>query len=344
MARLPNHVGIDFGNHSVKAVELKGIDSDSPSLVNFGSQPTPHGVINSADPEHQKQLANALRELYSASSIKNKNVVLAIPESAVFTRFLELPGIKDEEIDAAVFYEAKQYIPVPIEDVQMSRIKIGFNQDKNAPRILLVAAPKKIVEIYKSVTQMAGLDLIAIETESIAMGRAMYRAVKDKHMVMLDFGAETTDMSVMSDGHLVFSQSISIGSDSLTQAIINQFNFEYVQAEEYKRNYGMRADMLEGKVAAALQPVMDSILTEVRRGIEFYKTKTLMPAPTRYLLNGDGALLPGLSEYISNSMQVNTEIADPWINIQIPSKYESIIAKSKPSFTVAIGLALKDDA
>lgn len=343
MAKLPNHVGIDFGNHSVKVVELSNITSPTPSLVNFGSHPTPQGVINSADVENQKLLANALKELYSASNIKERKAVLAIPESSVFTRFLELPGIKDEEVSGAVYYEAKQYIPIPIEEVQMSYIKIGFNQDKNAPRILLVAAPKKIVDMYIGVAETANLEPIAIETESIAMGRAMYRATKDKHMVMLDFGAETTDMSVMSEGYLVFSQSISIGSDYLTQAIINQFNFEYVQAEEYKRNYGLTPDVLEGKVAASLSPIMDSILTEVRRGIEFYKTKTLMPAPTRYLLNGDGAMLPGLSEYISKNMSVDAEVADPWTNINVPRKFADIISKSKPSFSVSIGLALKDE-
>jgi type IV pilus assembly protein PilM len=343
MSKLVNHVGIDFGNHSVKAVELKDLASPTPSLINFGSQPTPHGVINSADEDHQKKLSDAIRELYSGSKIKNTKVVLAIPESAVFTRFLELPGIKDDEIQNAVFYEAKQYIPIPIEDVQMSYIKIGFNADKNAPRVLLVAAPRKIVDIYINVADKAGLEPIAIETESIAMGRAMFRATQEKQLVMLDFGADTTDMSVMSDGYLVFSQSISIGSDALTQAIVNQFNFEYVQAEEYKRNYGLMQDMLEGKVALALKPIVDSIITEVRRGIEFYKSKTLMAAPTKYLLNGDGALLPGLDAYIASSLNVSSEIADPWNNIKVPAKFESVINKSRPSYSVAIGLALKDE-
>lgn len=343
MSKLDNHVGIDFGNHSVKAVELKGITSPTPSLVNFGSQPTPHGVINSADEDHQSKLADALKELYSGARIKNNKVVLAIPESAVFTRFLELPGIKDDEIQSAVFYEAKQYIPIPIEDVQMSYIKIGFNADKNAPRVLLVAAPRKIVDIYVNVADKAGLEPIAIETESIAMGRAMYRATGEKQLVMLDFGANTTDMSVMSDGYLVFSQSISIGSDALTQALVNQFNFEYVQAEEYKRNYGLIQDVLEGKVALALKPIVDSILTEIRRGVEFYKSKTLMPAPKRYLLNGDGAMLPGLSQYIAYTLGVESEIADPWTNIVVPNKFQEVINKGKSSYSVAIGLALKDE-
>lgn len=343
MAQLPNHVGIDFGNHSVKAIELDGINSKTPSLTNFGSQPTPHGVINSGDKQHQQQLADALKALYSASKIKNKKVVFAIPESAVFTRFLELPGIKDAEIEQAVFYEAKQYIPIPIEDVQLSFLKIGFNQDKNAPRILVVAAPRKIVDIYLNVSQLAGIEPIAVETESVAMGRAMFRATQEKHLVMLDFGAQTTDMSVMVDGNLVFSQSISIGSDSLTQAIVNQFNFEYTQAEEYKRNYGLVADVLEGKILTALKPVMDSIITEVQRGMEFYKSKTLMASPKNFLLNGDGALLPGLGEYISNSLSVQAQIADPFTNIKMADKFAQVIDKSKPSFSVSVGLALKSE-
>ncbi len=341
MAKLPSHVGVDFGNHSVKAVHLDDIESSSPTLVNFGSQPTPQGVINSPDAEHMKQLIKALKQLYTASNIKNDKVVLAIPESSVFTRFLELPGIKDEEIQSAVYYEAKQYIPLPIEEVQLSFLKIGENKEKNAPRILLVAAPIKIVKLYQEIADGAGLDLIAIETESVALGRATFRALKDRHIVMLDFGADTTDMSVMSDGSLVFSQSISIGSDALTQSIINQFNFEYVQAEEYKRNYGLVPDVLEGRVAASMQPVMDSIITEVRRGIEFYKSKTLMPAPNRYLLSGDGALLPGLADYISQNLGVAAELLDPWANIKVPNKFKEIIAKNKPSFAVSIGLALK---
>jgi type IV pilus assembly protein PilM len=343
MARLPDHVGLDFGTHSVKAIELRNISSKTPDLVNFGSQATPHGVVNSADEQHQKQLADAVKELYDSSKIREKNVVLAIPESAVFTRFLELPGVKDNEIESAVFYQTKEFLPIPVEQVQMSFIKVGFNKDKNAPQVLVVAAPKKIVEIYMNIMEMAGLVPIAIETESIATGRAMYRAQQKKQLVMLDFGANSTDMSIMTDGFLVFSQSISIGSDALTQAIINQFGFEYVQAEEYKRNYGLVPDALEGRVYSTLKPIMDSIITEVQRGVEFYKSKTLMAAPKDYVFVGDAALLPGLTDYFNSAINVNSIVADPFTNITVPNKFKAVIDKKKASFTVATGLALKNE-
>lgn len=343
MSKLPDHVGIDFGNHSVKAVEIKGLGTTSLELVNFGSQRTPHGVINSEDDVHQNQLADALKTLFSTGKIRNKLVVMALPEASVFTRFLEFPGVKEEELENAVYYQAKEYIPMSIDDVQMSYVSVGFNQEKNAHKVLLVAAPKKIINIYLTVAEKAGLQPIAIETESVAMGRAMFKSTGMKHVVMLDFGATSTDMSIMLDGQLVFSQSIAIGSDSLTQAVVNKFNFEYQQAEEYKRNYGVVEGILEGKMYATLSPILEAVLTEVRRGIEFYKNKTLASAPSNVLLSGDGALLPGLADYISKNLGVSAILSDPWKNIVVPDKFRNIVTKSASSYSVAIGLALKDE-
>jgi len=342
MAKLPDHVGIDFGTHSVKAVELKNVSS-TPELINLGSQLTPKGVINSEEKQDQKKLADVLKKLYDDSKIKNRNVVMALPEFSVFTRFLEFPGVKKEELKDAVFFEAKQYIPMSINDVHMSFVTIGFNEEKNAPRVLLVAAPKKIISIYTEIANLADLDLIAIETESVAMGRAMFKATQKRDLVMLDFGANSTDMSIMSNGYLVFSQSIAIGSDSLTQAIVNKFSFEYSRAEEFKRNYGLVQNVLEGKIYGALSPIVESILMEVQRGIEFYKNKTASASPSDYLLNGDGALLPGLGEFVSKYLGVNAQIANPWTGITVDNKFKDIIAKGGPSYSVAIGLALKDE-
>lgn len=343
MAKLPEHVGIDFGTHSVKAVELGSILMGKPRLVNLGSQATPKGVINSEDKMDQKKLADVLKKLYDASGIRNNKVVMALPEFSVFTRFLELPGVKKEELKDTVYYEAKQYIPLPLNEVQLDYIPIGFNTEKNAPRVLVVAAARKVIDIYVNIAIEANLDLIAIETESVAMGRAMYRATGKKDLVMLDFGANNTDMSILSEGNLVFSQSIAIGSDSLTQAIVNKFNFDSSRAEEFKRNYGLVANVLEGKIAKVLAPIMDSIMVEVRRGVEFYKSRTLSIAPVDYILSGDGALLPGLKEYVSKALNVSATLAMPWNNIVIDPKFNDIAMKGAPSYSVAIGLALKDE-
>lgn len=341
MSKLPDHVGIDFGNYSVKAVELQNIRSN-PTLVAFGSQPTPSGVLHSDNPMNQQKLADSLKSLYRSAGIRNKKVVLAIPESAVFTRYIDLPGLKENEIETAVYFKAKQYLPIPVEQVQMSYIVLGFDPGKNAYAILLVAAPIKTINVYLEVVAKAGLEAIAIETESIAVGRAMYKATNASHVVILDLGSRTTDMSIMYGGQMIFSQSIAIGSDSMTQAIVNQFGFDYNQAEQYKRNYGVTPNILENKIYNTLKPILDALLVEVQRGVEFYKTTTLRHSPKDYLLNGDGALLPGLAEFIQGSFGVNAYIADPWVNIRVPEKLQNLVQKNKPSYSIAVGLALKD--
>jgi type IV pilus assembly protein PilM len=341
MAKLPDHIGLDFGNHSVKAVQLKNLESEKPELVGFGSQPTPTGVINSDDEQHQKQLADALKVLHGDGSFRTKNIVAALPESSIFTRFLEFPGVKEKELQEAIHWQAKQVVPIPIDEVQMSWIVLGRDESKNSYRVLLVAAPKKLIDLYIGIINKAGLNPIAIETEAIASGRTIYKSSKIQDAVMLDFGSQSTDMGIMTNGELVFSQSISVGSDALTRAIASDFSFEYEQAEEYKRNYGLDASQLEGKIYQSLKPIMDSIIAEVRRGVEFFKTRTLQSPPNQYLLIGDGALLPGLVVYLSQELSANVTLADPWASIKVSNKQEAILSKGKPAYAVSVGLALK---
>jgi type IV pilus assembly protein PilM len=298
-------------------------------------------VGNRSESRHQKQLAESVKALFKEAGINNDKVVFAIPESSVFTRLLELPNIKEDELEGAVYYQAKQLLPIPIEDVQMSYLPLGHNDAKNAHDVLFVAAPTKIVDIYKMVADYADLDLLAIETESIAVGRAVYKSMKHKDCIILDFGAQSTDMSIMSDGNLVFSQSIAIGSDSLTQALVNQYNFDYAQAEQYKRNYGLIQTAVKGKIFETLKPIVDMIFTEVKRGIEFYKSHTLQPAPSLIILSGDGALLPGLDSYITQDLSIKSELADPWKGIEIPGKFKDIVEKVKPAYVVSVGLSMK---
>jgi type IV pilus assembly protein PilM len=342
MAKLPEHIGLDFGNHSVKAVQLRNIES-KPELVAFGAQPTPIGVINSEEEEHKKQLTQALKLLHGDGNFRTKNVVAALPEFSIFTRFLEFPGIKEDELDESVHWQAKQVIPIPIEEVQMDKIILGRDESKNSYRVLLVAAPKKLINLYIDIINKAGLNPVAIETEAIASGRAIYKAAQIDDAVMLDFGSQSTDMSIMTGGELVFSQSISVGSDSLTRTIASEFSFEYDQAEEYKRNYGLDSSQLEGKIYQAIKPIVDSIIAEVRRGVEFYKNRTMMSPPTQYLLLGDGALLPGLVVYLSQALGANVMLADPWDNIKVNQKQEAILSKGRAAYAVSVGLALKNE-
>lgn len=341
LKKLPDHVGIDFGNYSVKGVDIKDI-SKSPTLVGVSTQPIPSGLENENNEVNEKEAVKALKLLYKNTGISNKNVVIAMPESTVFTRFITFPGLKENEIETAVYYQAKQYLPIPVSDVNLNYIILGYDERNNSHNVLVLAAPKKLVETYTNVVYKAGLEPLAIETESVAIGRSMFKSTGLKDAVMVNLGSQTTDVSVMSEGRILFSQSMVIGANALTQALMNEFRLEYDQAEQYKRTYGVKRGELEDKMYNVLKPILDETVKEIQRAVEFYKTSAVRSAPKDYLLNGDAALLPGLPEFLKAEYNLNAYVADPWNNIQVSEKYQQVINKNRPSYAVAVGLALKD--
>lgn len=339
---LPNFFGLDFGNHTVKIVQLKG-QKGKPSLVSYGGVSTPFGVIRSENEEHQKSLADETKKLVKTLNIKTNNCVVALPESSIFTRLITIPGMKPQEVENAVYWEAKQYIPVDLEAVQLDWMEVGETVvgETVQKKILLVAAPKTLVELYVKVVQMAGLEPIALETEAIANVRAMSNSTQNSNAIILDFGAQSTDLVVMSKGNLLFSQTLSTGSDALTKAIMQDYALNEEQAEQYKRTYGIDETQLEGKLVQSLAPVMNSIVDETRRALGFYRTHAAEEAPDKVFLVGDGAKLPGLSAYMTKALGVESMIGNPWNNIDLGDRFAQELASGSPGYSVAVGLALK---
>lgn len=338
---LPQHFAIDFGAHSLKLVNIAK-RGNSWELKNIGSVQTPAEVLNSYKEEHKTQMVDAIKSLVAEAKVPYKEVAVALPESAVFSRVLTIPKVTDAEVTDAVYWQLKQFLPYPIEDVQSDFTELTVDQNGQR-KMLAVAAPKKLVELYVEILERAGLTPVAIESETLSILRSVKYAQDARDAVILDFGSNTTDMAIMKEGELFFSQSIATGADLLTKALVNEFQLSYAQAEEYKRIYGMRSDAVDGKIRNAMKPVLDMIVTEVLRGIEFYKNEVGAVPPNLAILSGEAALLPALSEYLESILGYDVQLADPWRPIVVPNNIAEIVRKSSPAFTVAIGLCLKDE-
>ncbi len=338
---LPQHFAIDFGTHSIKLVNLVK-RGKSIELRNIGSAQTPPEVLNSYKEEHKTQLIDAIKGLVAESRVPEKEVAIALPESAVFSRVLTIPKVSDEELTDAVYWQLKQYLPYPVEDVQSDFTSLTVDPSGQR-KVLAVAAPKKLVDLYVELLERAGLITVAIESETLAILRSLKLAHEVSDAIVLDFGSNTTDMAIMKEGELYFSQSIATGGDLLTKALVNEFQLSFAQAEEYKRIYGMRSDAVEGKIRNAMKPILDMIITEVLRGIEFYKTEVGAVPPNTVLMAGEAALLPALPEYLNAILGYDVRVADPWRPIVVPNNVAEIVRKSSPAFATSIGLCLKED-
>jgi type IV pilus assembly protein PilM len=347
---LPDFFGLDIGSHSIKVCQVKW-SGQKPSLVALGTTNTPIGIVGSENEEHQKELARNIKLALKDADISTNKVVVGLPEASIFTQLVTIPKVEESKIEELVHWEAKKYIPIPVDEVRIDWIFLGERTVNGQAQldIFLIAAPNKLIDRYLGVLKFASLEPIGIETESIATTRALWwpqqmaiRQGDSIPVLILDFGAKSTDLSVVQGGVLLFSQSLVTGSDALTEAIASSFGLEIQQAEEYKRSYGLDETQLEGKIANALKPVMQVIVSEVNKTLDFFRSRFEKSTPRRLLLVGDGAKLPNILMYMATEIGIETSLADPFANVEISKRIKSKIEQiSSAAYCVPLGLALK---
>lgn len=336
-------VGLDIGSHSIKLVELAK-DKSGYELRAAGSSPTPPKSLTSTLAADQEALAIAVKKLISDSGVTNREVSIALPESQVITRVVEdVPQLSARELTSAIQWEAEQYIPLPLAQVNVdfTILRDAKQTGTNKMEVLLVAAPKVLIEKYVHILELADVTVVGAETEIIAASRALVRTVPTlKTVMVVSLGAQTTDLAILHSGVLAFTRSISAGGEALSRAVAQGLDFELAQAEEFKRTYGVEQDKLEGKIAAATKPVMDTIVSEMTRAIAFYQEKYKGERVETVLLSGGTARLPGMVVFIAQALGIEAQLANPWVGIQKGSQF-AVLDTEGAVFSVAVGLALR---
>lgn len=340
-------VGLDIGFSSIKIVSLLR-DKEQSKLVSLGSIVAPQpGMVSDADADLE-DLANTIKKLLTATKIDQKDVIAALPESKVFTRVIDdLPYLTDNELSSAIRYAAEEFIPMSLSDVNLNwQVLVrSDNKDKGARTVVLViASPKRVIAKYIKVLEMAGLRPRALETETIAVTRSLVgNNPFSPSTLIIHLGATTTDFAAVSKGLIWFTRSIATGGMALTRSLVQRFNFEINQAEQYKRIYGLMEDQLEGKVFEVLKPLIDIVASEGHRVIQAFETKYPSNPIKRVVLSGGGAKMPGLVIYLANILGLEVQEADPWYLIAKDKNITAKLAQDASSYSIAVGLALRED-
>ncbi|MBI2020285.1 type IV pilus assembly protein PilM [Candidatus Daviesbacteria bacterium] len=339
-------VGLDIGLSSIKAVSLAA-DHGQFKLLSLATISSPQPGMLSDNEADLEAVAQSIKKLLSSARIDTREVVMALPESKVFTRVIDdLPYLTDQELSSAIRYAAEEFIPMPLLDVNLNWQVLSRSDNKNKKErtvVFVIASPKNIVSKYIKVLGLAGLTPKALETEIIAVTRSLVgNNPFSPNTLIVQLGSTTTDFATVAGGLIWLTRSISTGGMSLTRSLAQQFNFEVVQAEEYKKVYGLLEDQLEGKVLEALKPIVDIIVTESKRVIQGYNTKYPQNPVKRVVLSGGGAKMPGLVIYFANNLGLEVQEADPWFSISKDRAIASKLTKDAPLYSVAVGLALRE--
>jgi type IV pilus assembly protein PilM len=336
-------LGLDIGSHSIKLIEIGSLGG--PQLLAAGSIPTPPKALQSTLEADHQAIASAIKQLIKETGAKSNSVSFALPESQVFTRVIEVPALSPRELASAISWEAEQYIPLPLDQVNLdySILRDAKTTGTDKMDVLLVASPKSLLEKYLSIIEMAELIPAAAETEIIATARALVRSVVaiKNATLLVSLGAQTTDLAILRGGVLAFTRSISAGGEALSRALVSGLDFNANQAEEFKRTYGLEQDKLQGKIVAAVKPIMDTIIGEMKRALAYYAEKHKDDRVEVALLSGGTAKLPGMVVYIAQNVGIETQLANPWVGISREARF-SVLDKEGPTFAVAVGLALRE--
>jgi type IV pilus assembly protein PilM len=336
-------LGLDIGSHSIKAIELAHAGNQI-TILSAGSMATPVKTTGSISNIELESVAYVIKQLIKEAGIRTKSVNVALPESQVFTRVIEVPQLSSRELSSAIQWEAEQYIPLPLDQVNMdfTILRDGKQTTSGKMEVLLVAAPKALIERYMTILDMADLEPVSAETEIIASSRALVRSVPTlKNVLIASLGAQTTDIAILTSGVLSVTRSIAAGGEALTRAISQSLEFNAAQAEEYKKTYGLEKNMLEGKIVNAVKPVMDTIVSEIKRASAYFEERHANERIEAILLGGGSAKLPGMVSYFAENVGIETQLANPWLGIRFDPRF-NVLLQEGPTFSVSVGLALRD--
>ena len=336
--------GLDIGNTTMKAVWLSQ-SGNTYTLETTGSFPTPVKGMLSESPLDQEEMAGAIRKLVHDAKIKTQSVTISLADNQVYTRVIEMPVLSEKELESAIYWEAEQYIPAPLPTLTLSKMILGQTKNANGDakmQILLVAAPTTVIERYAKVLEMAGLTVAAIETEMISAIRTITHNRQIPTSIVLHIGTLSSSLAIIENNIIVFTYAMPIGGLAINRAIAADFGFSLQQAEEYKRTYGIMDKNFGGKIGRAIEPILLSMITEIKKALTFYKERNQnQQAVNQLILTGGTAKLPGIDLFFVQNSSLETVIVNPWIQMGI-QKVPKEILDSGPEYAIAVGLALRE--
>lgn len=344
-------VGIDIGTFSIRAVEISG-KRQKKQLENYGEidhlifDTKPFRVFEKETLVlSDDEIAQAIQLIYEEAGIQTRDAIFSIPDFCSFFTNFELPVMSKEELDEAIKYELRSYVPIPISEITIDWAVTEGEIGKTPTKVLVVAILNDIIEQYQNIARSANVDLKVLEPEVFALARAVVKnADREKLIALVDIGARTTTSSIFEKGTLKTSHSFNIAGNELTQVLAKSLNIDYNKAEAAKMKYGLTpgSENLPGgkNVGSILSPIVDAITEDIKKALrDLYVSQG--KEVEKIILAGAQARLPYLKEYFASDFKKEVEIADPFSGIIFPPALEPVLKERGPSYAIAVGLALK---
>jgi type IV pilus assembly protein PilM len=366
-------IGVDIGSRFIKVVQAEpGRTPGSWQIVKAAVGPTPPDSVREGIVVDQAAVATALRALMSGEGIEANAAVAAISGASVIVRHIKLPRMAENILRKSIRFEAAKHISSSVDDSMIEfEITGAVPGEDDKMSVMLVAAPNDMVESRLLTLAQAGLEPVALDIEAFALQRALVdlsptRPGEGTTLALLDIGATTTDVNIVTNGLFALTRSIPIAGDSFTQAL-KAFapGADWNALEMMKAEVDMTSllqpdgDPEAASLARVMQPALDELLREVRRSTNYYQSQladpanSILPAGTtsqtsgpvsKIVITGGSTKMKGLEAYMAARLGVPVEVWNPFENPSLDTSRlaPGMLEENHPFLVTGIGLALKE--
>ena len=331
--RLPG-IGLDIGEKTAKLVRMKK-RNDNLQIKTFGSIPIPAGAVESGIVFDPEMLGKELKVLVRDLKLNGKRVVSAVGGGQVYIRNLVMPRMKLNEMREAVQYQAMKFLPISVEEAAMDIFPVRDFEDEEGLKteIFFVAVRKQQVENLESACSIAGLKLVAVEIEPMAIYRVLGNGEEDV-FAFLEMGMSRSYFAVFKKGILVFYRSLPFGTSGFMQ------NMGFGGGQGYNEQ-----DEIDVRVDDQYDYLLGEIVSDVKRSLEYYNTQIEMGEKgiDKFFLCGEGFAIKGLDSRLAEGLEIEVEVADILPRLILPSNISDLNKiEIQHNYMVALGLAARE--
>jgi type IV pilus assembly protein PilM len=347
--RAKSIVGLDIGSSAVKAVELQPIGK-SYRVSAFGSEPIPPDSIVDGAIIDGTAVADAIRRLFERHPFKSKDVAASLSGNAVIVKKINLPVMTADELAESIYWEAEQYIPFDIQDVNLDYqiLNPGTAPASGTMDVLLVAAKKDKIADYTGVIAQAGRVPVVVDVDVFALQNAYelnYGLDPSAIVVLLNAGASAININILSGDQSLFTRDISIGGNAYTEAVQKELNLPFDLAEQLKKGHPVDGVSYQDAVSV-LHAMTDSVLLETQKTFDFFKATAASDRIDRLILSGGASRVDGFAQALEERFGAPVEMFNPFKKIAFDAEKLGVTDPQTlvPTAAVAVGLALRRSA
>src|SRR5687768_16741426 len=338
-------VGLDIGSSAVKAVELKP-SGKGFRVAAFGSEPVPPDSIVDGAIIDAGAVADAIRRVFEGNkAFKAKDVCASLSGNAVIVKKITLPVMTESELSESIYWEAEQYIPFDIQDVNLDYqiLDPGTGPDsRGSMDVLLVAAKKEKIGDYTSVIAQAGRTPIIVDVDAFALQNAFeinYGMDPSQVVVLMNAGASAININILQGDQSVFTRDISMGGNAYSEAVQKELDLPFDSAEQLKKGIPVDGATFE-EAQPVLRAVTENVLLEIQKTFDFFKATASSDQIDRIMLSGGASRVDGFAEMLQERFNAPVEEFNPFRSVVWDAKKLGAAEDYAATAAIAVGLAL----